>query len=86
MNYKGKWYSNLFGKPDEHSFVLGFTEMSGGDISIDQLYLTKKYVARTTSSHKEAMLKWPVLQIYDRLNEKLIIKIFNKYETDRTFF
>jgi hypothetical protein len=90
--YAGKWYSNLFGKPDELAFVLKTEDIDSpgqGDqlMNIRLLYLTKKYVAFVEKTFGHKAFGFP-LKGYEiqRPKQKLVIKIFNKLEFNRTFF
>lgn len=92
MTYEGNWYSNVFGRPDDLSFVLK-AELEGHEnlVYITFLYLPKGQ--RHVQLVKKSMpivtfrLSMKAFEITDsKAKERLISRIFTKIELGKEVF
>lgn len=92
MTYDGNWYSNVFGKPDDLSFVLrSRLDRHENLVDITFLYLPKgqKHVQLVRKSMPMIFFRLPMkpFEITDtKAKERLISRIFAKIELGKDVF
>jgi hypothetical protein len=92
MTYEGNWYSNVFGRPDDLSFVIR-AKLEGHENLVDITFLYmpkgKRHVQLVRKSMSMVTFRLPMkaFEITDsRAKERLIGRIFTKIERGSEVF